>query len=341
MSYVADMKMEARYYDTLENGKVQCHLCPAECLISPGMRGYCHVRKNGGGKLITENYGLIAARHVDPIEKKPLYHFFPGSRIFSIGSIGCNMSCFYCQNHDISQETVDHYHGDEVITPDQLIKLVSNIEGSLGIAFTYNEPTVYYEYMYDVARLSATAGMKNVVITNGYICPRPLQQLLKVVHAFNVDLKAYSDRFYKKAAHAHLHPVKESLKQIRKSDKHLEITYLLIPGWNDGINHFREMMKWIRDELGSETIFHLSRYFPAYRSKVLKTPVKLMFQFYEFAKKYINYVYLGNLAGSESQNTLCHVCGKMVISRYGYFVQKNGLDERGLCKYCGTKIVEM
>lgn len=330
--------MEARYYKLLENGMAQCQLCPAACLIAPGKRGICRVRKNRGG-LIAENYGLMAAHHLDPVEKKPLYHFHPGARIFSIGSIGCNMMCFFCQNHEISQETVDHYHGDEIITPEQLTEMALKIPENLGIAFTFNEPTVYFEYMVDTAILSIAAGMKNVVVTNGYICREPLRHLLEVVHAFNVDLKAYSESFYKKAVRAHLQPVKDSLKQIRISGRHLEITYLLIPGWNDNMLRFKEMMKWIRDELGSETVFHLSRYFPAYRSKEPKTTVKMMYQFFEKAKKYIHYVYLGNLAGSDSQNTICHACGRMVISRFGCFVQNNGLDERGHCKYCGTKIV--
>ncbi len=333
--------MEARYYETIQKGKVKCRLCPAECVISPGKRGVCHVRKNKDGVLIAENYGIISASHLDPVEKKPLYHFHPGARIFSIGSIGCNMACFFCQNYDISQGTVDHYHGEGLVMPDELTERALQMEDNLGIAFTYNEPTVYYEYMLDTARLSAAAGMKNVVVTNGYICREPLAQLLEVTDAFNVDLKSYSDSFYRKATHARLLPVKNSLKQIRLSGKHLEITYLLIPGWNDDICKFREMMKWVRDELGPQTVFHLSRYFPAYRSKEPKTPVKLMFRFYEVAKKYVFYVYLGNLSASESQNTICHQCGKMVISRSGYFIQKIGLDEKGCCKYCGTKIVEI
>ncbi len=333
--------MEARYYDKIKNQRVKCHLCPAVCVIAPGKRGVCHVRRNEGGALIAETYGVISSSHSDPVEKKPLYHFYPGSRIFSIGSYGCNMSCFFCQNYDISQESVDHYHGAERMSPERLTGMASAMEDNLGIAFTYNEPTVYYEYMLDTARLSAETGMKNVVVTNGYICREPLSELLEVADAFNVDLKSYSDSFYKKAAHARLLPVKNSLKQIRQSGKHLEITYLLIPGWNDDVNKFREMMKWVRDELGQSTVFHLSRYFPAYRSKEPKTPVRLMYRFYEVAKKYLFYVYLGNLSGSESQNTICHRCGRMVISRNGYYIQKIGLDEKGCCKYCGTKIVIM
>jgi pyruvate formate lyase activating enzyme len=333
------MLKEARYYEPLDELKVRCQLCPHSCILQPGKLGKCQVKRNVGGKLIAVNYGLISAMHLDPIEKKPLYHFHPGAKVLSIGSVGCNLKCNYCQNHEISQVSVDEYVGGHFYEPEKIVSLAMSHPENLGIAYTYNEPTVYYEFMLETASTCKEAGLKNVMISNGYINRAPLLELLPFMDAFNIDLKAFTERFYRYNTRSGLKPVLETLTEIKSAGKHLELTYLLIPGQNDDMDSFKEMLQWIGDHLGKSTVLHLSRYFPAYRSRIEKTPVNLLFRFCEMARKYLDYVYLGNLTGSEAQNTICINCGKIVISRYGYFVQKSGIDYKGNCIYCNNHIV--
>ncbi len=330
---------QALYFEEIGNREVQCHLCPHNCILGIEEQGNCGVRKNIDGKLMSENFGLTSSIQLDPIEKKPLYHFYPGSHILSIGSIGCNLKCNFCQNHEISQTSVDQYLNGQYFKPEEVVALAQDHPENLGIAFTYNEPTVYFEYMIEIAKRSKDLGMKNVMISNGYINHDPLHEVLPYMDGFNIDLKAFTDAFYKKITNGHLEPVKETLKMIRKSGKHLEITNLLIPSKNDSLPEFTKMLVWIRDELGSDTILHLSRYFPAYNSPIKKTSITTMFKLCETARQYLDYVYLGNVTGSESQNTICNGCGKVVISRYGNFIQKNGIDSHGICIHCNNKIV--
>ncbi len=329
----------ALYYEMLSEEKAHCNLCPQNCMLREGERGVCGVRKLDKGRLITENFGLISSIQSDPIEKKPLYHFYPGRKILSIGSIGCNLSCYYCQNCEISQTSPDSFMGGAFYEPHDIVQLAKKDPENLGIAFTYNEPTIFYEFMLETARLNMDTGLKNVVISNGYINTDPLKELLPFIHAFNIDLKAFTDTFYKSVTKGHLRPVKNTLKEISSSKSHLEITFLLIPSLNDDMKHFKEMLHWIRDELREDVVLHISRYFPAYRSEIAKTSLSLMFRFFEEAKKQLKYVYLGNVTGSESQNTICSACGRMVLSRNGYFIQKNGLDDHGDCVHCGNKII--
>lgn len=329
---------EARFYEPGGDGAVYCRLCPHECRILPGERGSCGVRKNLGGVLFSENYGLVSSLHLDPIEKKPLYHFHPGVNILSLGSIGCNFHCNFCQNCEISQTTIDEYRFAQQRSPDYIADLAMTTKGNLGMAFTYNEPVVYFEYMCDIARKVMEAGLKTVMVTNGYLLTKPLEELVPLIDAFNVDLKSFTDQFYKTVSGGHLRYVKDSLLRIRESGKHLEVTNLLIPSLNDDVRHFREMVRWIARELGQDTVLHLSRYFPAYKSTVQKTSLNLLFNFCREASEHLSYVYLGNVTGSESQNTICSNCHKMVISRFGYFVQSGGLDGSGNCRFCGHKI---
>ena len=330
---------QALYFEEIGNQEVQCHLCPHNCTLGLNKRGNCRVRKNIDGKLISENFGLCSSIQFDPIEKKPFYHFYPGSHILSIGSIGCNLNCNFCQNCEISQTSVDQYLTGHYYEPEDVVGKARLYPENLGIAFTYNEPTVYFEYMIEIARQSKDLGMKNVMVSNGFINQDPLHEVLPYIDGFNIDLKAFTDSFYKNITNGNLEPVKETLRAISKAGKHLEITNLLIPSQNDELDEFTGMVAWIRDELGSDTVLHLSRYFPAYKSNIQKTSLGLLFNFCETARQYLSYVYLGNVTGSESQNTICSGCGKIVISRYGYFIQKNGIDPNGNCTHCNNKIV--
>lgn len=330
---------QALFYETIDHDKVQCHLCPHNCVLNIEERGNCQVRKNVEGKLITENHGFCSSVQFDPIEKKPLYHFHPGSHILSIGSIGCNLNCNFCQNCEISQTTIDQFISGQYYSPDEVISIARDHPENLGIAFTYNEPTVYFEYMMEIAALSKKNGMKNVMISNGFINPDPLKELMPYIDAFNIDLKAFTESFYRKVSEGHLAPVKDTMVAIKEAGNHLEITNLLIPSKNDDLTTFGKMVTWIRENLGSDTVLHLSRYFPAYRSSIQKTSLGLLFNFCETARQYLDYVYLGNVTGSESQNTICSSCGKIVISRYGSFIQKNGVDSNGVCIHCNNKVV--
>ncbi|MDZ7606551.1 MAG: AmmeMemoRadiSam system radical SAM enzyme [Cyclobacteriaceae bacterium] len=333
------MPVEARYYEKLPDLKVQCHLCPNECVLPDNGLGECGVRLNDHGKLLAMSFGICSAIKLEPIEKKPLFHFHPGSYILSVGNIGCNFHCDFCQNAEISQATIATYPVDTYHNPEQLVEQCLNENPCLGIAFTYNEPTVWYEYMKMIALKSRESGFKNVMVTNGYINEGPLTELIPLISAFNIDLKGFSSSFYRDNCQGKLEPVKHTLKTIKAFGSHLEITFLLIPGRNDSREEFISMVKWIHDELGPDTVLHISRYFPAYKSPTEKTPIGLLFDFCEEARKYLSYVYLGNVTGSEEQNTICSKCGKMVISRYGDFVQKSGIDQYGNCMNCNNKIV--
>ncbi len=289
------MMNSALYFDQLENNKVQCRLCPHNCIIIENKSGKCQVRKNVQGKLISLMYGRVSSLHFDPIEKKPLYKFFPGSIIFSIGSIGCNLHCRFCQNYSISQCNHEELNQTSVYTPDEIIEMAGKRVDNIGIAYTYNEPTVWFEYMLDISKAAKQKGMKNVMVTNGFINEKPLSELLNYMDAFNVDLKAFSESFYKEVTSSALEPVLQTLKQIRKSKKHLEITCLIIPELNDQPEQFEKMVQWIREELSEETILHLSRYFPRYKLNITQTPIDVLLNLQRIAKRYLKNVYLGNV----------------------------------------------
>ncbi len=328
------MSTEAKYYQSLNENVVQCTLCPHNCIIKEGKSGICRVRINKEGKLYTEVYGYVSAIHSDPIEKKPLYHYYPGSTILSIGSYGCNLRCAFCQNCNISQtaalpELIRSYY-----TPKEIMQQALNQPGNIGIAFTYNEPIVWFEYMYDIAQLAKQAGLKTVVVTNGYINKEPLNSLLEVIDAFSVDLKAFTEDFYTKVTSSKLEPIKETLKQIRQANKHLEVVNLIIPELNDDEFSFTALTKWIASELGKDTVFHISRYFPGYKITTEATSAESMRRLERIAVKELNYVYIGNMR-VESNNTYCKKCNTLLISRQSYSINTDGLDEDGKCKTCG------
>lgn len=329
---------EAAYYNRVEDNNIQCVLCPHKCYIHEGERGKCLVRLNDQGRLYAENYNLISALNFDPIEKKPLYHFYPGSKILSIGTVGCNFSCGFCQNCDISQKTVDEYPGLMEYHTRSLIEMARAEAGNIGLAYTYNEPAIYYEFMMDLAAMTREAGLKNVMVTNGFIETKPLSDLLQFIDAFNVDLKSFDPGFYKQRTGGRLQPVLKTLERIRSSGKHLELTNLVIPGLNDNVSTFRDMIGWIHDNLGINTVLHLSRYHPAYKYQIPATPEPTMHKLYEIAGEKLPFVYLGNIRINSGNNTHCPDCGGVLIKRAGYIVSVSGIQKNNVCKTCGADL---
>ena len=329
---------EADFYTKLENQTLRCDLCPWFCVLKPWQTGNCKVRSNEKRKLVTHVYNKVAAFGIDPIEKKPLYHFHPGKSILSIGEVGCNLHCSFCQNHHISQCFAPGFDGFQEITSEQIIAKALKIPENIGIAYTYNEPFTFYEFMFETAQLAHENGLKNVVVSNGYINPEPLKKLLPFIDAFNIDLKAFTEDFYLKQTKGKLAPVLETLKIIAKSEAHLEITNLIIPGLNDFETEFESMVQWIAEELGKDVPLHLSRYFPKYKLKTAATPTETMLLLFEIAKKHLNHVYVGNISDKERSFTFCGHCGEILIRRNAYEVQIQNIRENGSCANCGTPV---
>jgi len=326
---------DARYYDVLENGIVQCNLCPNNCLLKEGERGLCKVRENRNGELYTLNYSKAVSVHIDPVEKKPIFHMLPGTGVYSVATAGCNFSCLNCQNWQISQaypEDLDHRY----LMPEEIVAEALRAN-SRSIAYTYSEPTIFYEYMYDTAVLAHQAGLKNIMVTNGYISQEPLQDLLPYMDAFNVDLKGFSEEFYMKVTGGKLAPVLETLKTITQAGKLLEITYLIIPTINDSEAEIREAVKWIRNNIGVEAIIHFSRFHPDYKlTNLPPTPIETIKKARQIAlDEGLKYVYIGNVSWPEAEATYCDD-GNIAIARQGFIVTKNNLTN-GQCED-GTKI---
>jgi pyruvate formate lyase activating enzyme len=328
----------ASFFEKSDDLNVRCNLCPHRCSLKPGSIGNCRVRINENGVLIAENYGLISGMHLDPIEKKPLYHFFPGASIFSVGTVGCNLECGFCQNCDISQKGVKESGRLKMSTPEIIIQTALRIEENIGIAYTYNEPVIFYEFVYETAVKASEKGLKNVMVSNGYVQPDPLRRLLEYIDAFNIDLKAYDDEFYSVYAKARLKPVLHSIEMIRKSGRHLEITNLVIPGLNDNEHKFKEMIQWIYDFLGENTVLHLSRYFPSYRFTIPSTPEHILKNLYSIAKDKLPFTYLGNIHLGGSSDTFCPYCNNLLIQRSGYNILKSGITQDGRCKSCQSEL---
>jgi pyruvate formate lyase activating enzyme len=319
-----------------ENEKAECLLCPHLCKLAPGKTGICGVRQNTGNKVELLTYGVISGYALDPVEKKPLYHFFPGNNILSLGSCGCNMRCDFCQNYNISQIT-DEITGSKM-TPKRIVIDALKAERNIGLAFTYNEPIVWFEFMRDTALLAKNAGLYTVMVSNGYINPDPLQEIIGFIDAFNIDLKAFNANFYKRLTGADIQPVKNSLKKITESGKHLEITTLIIPGQNDSEEEMALEAEWIAGELGQNTPLHLSRYFPMYRRKDPATSKENLMKLCEIASKKLKHVYVGNLHSDTGQDTICHGCGITVTIRTGYNTRLLNINNEGCCTKCGSLI---
>jgi pyruvate formate lyase activating enzyme len=324
------MEKEALFYEK-QGDKVNCKLCPHNCLIKAGEHGKCNVRINRDGKLYTINYGEITSMAQDPIEKKPLYHFKPGSNILSVGSFGCNFTCGFCQNYSISQGRAS----SEYMPPEKLVEICKSLEANVGVAFTYNEPSIWYEYVYNSARLlkETLKDISIVLVTNGYIKEEPLKMLLPYVDAMNIDLKAFDNKYYKDICGGSVTPVMDTIK-IASKQCHVEITTLLVSGENDSSGEIEEIAGFIAS-LNKDIPLHLSRYFPNYKMNNPATEMEVMLADRDIAKKYLNYVYLGNVAGTDN-STYCPKCSYKIIEREGYHVHVN--TSNGICPKCGYKI---
>jgi pyruvate formate lyase activating enzyme len=332
------MIREALLFEKLVDARVQCGLCAHRCKINPGRRGLCGVRENKDGILYSLVFGTLIAEHVDPIEKKPFFHVHPASRSYSIATVGCNFSCEFCQNHEISQmpRSTLMITGEDT-APATIVERAKK-SACNTIAYTYTEPTVYLETAMETAKIACREGLKNVFVTNGFMTPEAIAMMAPYLAAANVDLKSFRDEFYKKQCGARLTPVLESLKKMKELGVWVEITTLLIPGLNDSLEELKDIAAFI-SSLGLETPWHISRFHPQYKMlKAPSTPVSSLHRACHIGKEAgLKYVYSGNVPGDEGENTCCADCGKLLISRYGYRIIDNNLSE-GSCPYCGKKL---
>ncbi len=319
---------EALYYEKAGNGDVNCLLCPAHCHIMQDKVGACGVRKNMDGILYTENYGRVSALALDSIEKKPLFHFYPGSYILSVSSYGCNLKCKFCQNWELSQEKPDI----EELTVDKVIEAAKECRGNIGIAYTYNEPLVWYEFVLDTAKKAKENGLANVLVTNGFIEEQPLIELLPYISAMNVDIKG-DNEFYKKICGGNIGSVRKTIAR-SYGRTHIEVTYLIIPGLNDSESQINDMAKWL-SSVDRDIPLHLSRYYPQYKMTRPETPVETMLTARDTAKQYLDYVYIGNVYGTDD-GTYCPECHSLLVER-GYKKKIVGIKD-GQCTNCGHKI---
>lgn len=332
--------MEAYLYKPLQNKAVQCNLCHHRCIIPEAKRGICNVRENRAGTLETLVYGKVIASHADPVEKKPIYHMMPGSLSYSIATVGCNFKCRFCQNADIAQMPSDRSGLvlGENFTPRDIVSRALETHCK-SIAYTYTEPTVFFEYALETAGLAHAKGLGNIFVTNGYMTPEAIEMAAPFIDAANVDLKAFSDRFYKKFCSAGLAPVLETLKHMKTAGIWVEVTTLLIPGLNDDKREIASLAEFIADSLGCETPWHISRFYPAYRLlNASPTPVENLTAAFEIGKNAgLKYVYIGNVATKDGSDTLCSNCGTTVIHRKGYTVRCNMTGD-GRCPNCNQQI---
>jgi len=317
--------------------KVQCELCPKRCLIEDGQSGECRVRINIDDTLRTVVYGYPCSIHVDPIEKKPLFHFLPGTRILSIATVGCNLHCKNCQNWEISQANPEDSQAFEC-RPERLVRLTRQYNCP-SLAYTYTDPIVYYEYTYDTAKLAREADIRNVLVTAGYINEEPWRQLLKYVDAANIDLKGITDDFYRSVCSGTLKPVQDALVIAKSSGILVEVTNLIIPTLNDKPEQIRRLARWIKTNMGSDTPLHFSGFYPRYKMRHLPpTSLKTLENARQIAmSEGLDYVYIGNIRSREGENTYCPTCKSLLIERVGYTILKNRLKE-GCCPDCDRQI---
>ena len=331
------MIKEAMFYEKLEGNVVRCHLCSHHCRIIEGKRGICGVRENIKGTLYSLVYGKLVASGVDPIEKKPLFHFLPGSSAYSIATVGCNFRCKNCQNWEISQSPKPQrpIMGKDV-SPEEIVEAAKRMECE-SIAYTYTEPVIFMEYAYDTAKLAVEKGIKNVFVTNGYVTEEALREVAPCLHAANIDLKSFSDKFYRENCGARLEPVLEAIKLHRKLGIWIEITTLIIPKLNDSEENLKEIAEFIRD-LGVDIPWHVSRFYPSYQLIDLPpTPIETLRKAREIGMEVgLRYVYQGNVPG-EGENTYCYNCGELLIERYGYRIVRNRITDSN-CPHCGAEI---
>jgi pyruvate formate lyase activating enzyme len=318
---------EAKYYQALPNNMVQCFLCPRQCILSEGQRGACRVRQNIEGKLYSLVYGQIASAHLDPIEKKPFFHVLPGSKAYSIATAGCNLQCVFCQNWQLSQVFPEDIQS-QYLSPEQVVEQAL-ASGAQSIAYTYSEPVIFIEYVIDIAKIARQKGLKNVVVSAGYINEEPLRELCQYVDAIKVDLKAFKQDFYDKMTGGQVEPILRNLKIIREEGVWLEIVNLLIPGENDSPEEIKELAQWIKDNLGEEVPLHFTRFYPMYKLQNLPpTPEETLKKARQIALDVgLKYVYTGNIGDPTTESTYCPASGTLAIQRQGYFVLQNNLQD--------------
>ena len=328
---------DALAWEPMDGGRVRCTLCPRACVVADGGRGYCGVRENRGGTYRTLVYGRVCSAHVDPIEKKPLFHFLPGSRAFSIATAGCNVECLFCQNWEISQARPEDVHSQDM--PPKAVVEAAQRARCPSIAFTYNEPTVFYEFALDTAAAARAAGVHAVTVSNGYISADPMKRLCEELSAVKIDLKAFTEDFYRTYVRGELRPVLDTITRVHALGRHLELVTLLIPGLNDGETEIRDLCRWAGDNVGPDVPVHFSRFHPAYKMTNLPaTSVRTVQRACEIASEAgVRYAYAGNAPGTGHENTRCHACGRTLIERYAHMV--TGLHIRdGRCPDCDAPI---
>lgn len=330
------MKFKALLYDQLEGNDVRCKLCAHRCTIRDGNLGICQVRENIGGELFTLVYGNLIAQHVDPIEKKPLFHVMPGSKAYSIATPGCNFRCEWCQNWEISQmPRIMTLPESERVMPESIVHAALRTECEI-IAYTYTEPTIFFEYSLDVARLAKENGLKNVYITNGFMTPEALDMISPYLDAANVDIKTFKDETYRHLMGGKLEPVLETCRKMKELGVWLEVTTLIVPGINDDQMELKALASFIVNELGSETPWHLSRFYPQYKMNDRQpTPDSILYETKAKGEDLgLHYIYTGNIGGEN--DTKCKQCGNVLIHRTWYDLHMNGINHEGRCTQCGT-----
>lgn len=325
--------VEARFYEKLPGWRIKCKLCPRECVVGDGKRGYCGVRENRDGVFYTTVYGRVCAAHVDPIEKKPLFHYLPGSNAFSVATAGCNVNCRFCQNWEISQAQPEQVPA-EYLPPRKIVELAAQC-GCPTIAFTYSEPVVFSEFLMDTADAGHEAGIRSIVVSNGYIQDEPLRAAYGKMDAVKIDLKAFSESFYRKIVAGNLRPVLDSLVRLRTLGKWTEIVYLVVPSLNDSDQEFRGLADWVKTNLGAEVPLHFSQYHPQYLLKNLPvTPVATLERAKAIADaEGLQYVYIGNVPGHPGENTYCPRCQRLLVERSGFEIRRM-LVRNGACAFC-------
>lgn len=325
-------EVEAQFYEKADNYRVKCLLCPHGCSLSEGQEGLCRVRVNRKGTLYSLNYGEVASLALDPIEKKPLFHFYPGKLILSAGTFGCNLACAFCQNYSLAHHIPQTSYLDTAALME--IARQAELEGSVGVAFTYNEPSIWYEYIKEAAANLKENGLKVVLVSNGYIEAQPLRELLPLVDAMNIDVKAFNDEFYRRHCRGRLAAVLDTVERAAAAT-HVEITTLLIPEENDDSAEIKDLARWLA-KLSPDIPLHLSRYHPAYKFKQAATPVSVLQAAQQMAYEYLHFVYLGNIPG-EQNLTACLNCGGRLISRTVYDVKIEGFKD-GCCQHCSSPV---
>ncbi len=331
------MRKEAILYEKVDNA-LNCKICQRRCLISPGKTGFCQMRENVDDKIYSLNYAAVSSAAVDPIEKKPLFHFYPGSMVFSLGSVGCNFRCRHCQNWGISQAELENIPTRDML-PEDAIRLTKEY-GCKSIAWTYNEPTMWFEYTLDSAKIARREDIKTIYVTNGYMSEESFQEIRPYLDAANIDLKGMSEKFYQDLCEARLEPVLDTIVRMHDAKIHIEVTNLMIPGYNDSDEDVRSLVKFMADEVGVEVPLHFTRFFPQYQMQELPpTEIKYLEKAYKIARDArMKYVYIGNVPTADGENTYCPECGETVIKRDGFSVMSDKIKETRKCPRCKADI---